>query len=106
MRILLVVLLTACSAQHTPESELQARLKYSPGDCMRICPGTGKSIVPVEPQSENILEDCCKDEQGIGWGSCAWNLCGVDETCRKESDARVLSGPNCGGDGWKPCARL
>ncbi len=105
MRIIPAALLfVACSspAPHTAQSELQARLKYSSGDCLRMCPA-GQYLEPIEPQSSHILEDCCKDSDGLGWGSCAWNACGRREDCRRASVARILSGPTCGGDGYKPC---
>lgn len=90
-RIIVTLFLVACSTQspHTPQSERQARLRYSPGDCLRTCP-TGKYLSPIEPQATHILEDCCKDSDGIGWGSCAWNMCGVREDCRRAFDAKAL----------------
>jgi hypothetical protein len=79
---------------------LRARLT-DPGRCMRTCPMDAE-ITPIEPQAEHILEDCCMDENGIGWSSCAWNVSGRGMSRAQIMDpARVATG--CGGPGWPDC---
>ena len=63
----------------------------------------GKEIVPIEPQAEHILEDCCMDVAGLGWASCAWNASGRFMSRDQLMDPIRITSTGCGGPGWPDC---
>ena len=100
-----LAIVTACTEPpKTYESMLAWRLKNP--DCQRRCP-TGRWLQPVEPQATHILEDCCDDEGGVSWASCAWNVSGRFMTSSQlTSPARFATFGNCGTPGWPDCDQV
>lgn len=77
LTLLIVALLTGCMSNKPINTYDGKSLQ-----CRRICP-PNKTLGPSEYEQNNksekvwqtiILEDCCIDEQGQSWSSCAWSM--------------------------------
>lgn len=71
-------------------SQLQARLARARAASYPAC----NSTMPATTD--------CADSFGIIWSACAWNICGFEEDCRKESQKWIAAG-SCGEPEWPAC---
>jgi hypothetical protein len=93
LMLLLILALAACATAQppsTPQTQLAARIEHA------------STHNPCTPD-QAVTADCL-DDFGLVWSKCAWNSCGIDQSCRQLHQTRANDiDSNCGGPDWPAC---
>lgn len=85
---IVVLAILSCATPSTPQTQLASRISHA------------STHNPCTPNA--TVSEACLDDDGLVWSACAWNSCGMSQTCRDDQQKSQLAG-NCGTSDWPPC---